>query len=133
MRGETGRRTGREGGRPRSTRLIFHKFEKHTRGSRCVNLNFSAAMGRRVRQGVAEEEERKRMADVPRVLAGIVVWKCHRAYGAEFRRTLFVSPGASVFFLSRSRRIRVVPRGDSSVVPETPSFPAELRFPFSSH
>lgn len=26
----------------RPARLIFHKFEKHTRGSRCVNLNFSA-------------------------------------------------------------------------------------------
>lgn len=25
-----------------AARLIFHKFEKHTRGSRCVNLNFSA-------------------------------------------------------------------------------------------
>lgn len=27
---------------PLAARLIFHKFEKHTRGSRCVNLNFSA-------------------------------------------------------------------------------------------
>lgn len=28
---------------PLMARLIFHKFEKHTRGSRCVNLNFSVA------------------------------------------------------------------------------------------
>lgn len=56
-----GRRGGGEGGKPREerkgrggvaegprpARLIFHKFEKHTRGSRCVNLNFSSAAARR--------------------------------------------------------------------------------------
>lgn len=34
------------GWRRPSARLIFHKFEKHTRGSRCVNLNFSVAAAR---------------------------------------------------------------------------------------
>lgn len=114
MTGSKRKRGEEDRERGRSTRLIFHKFEKHTRGSRCVNLNFSVATRRGVRQGVAEKRGWRMFLECGR---GIVVWKCHWAYGAEFRETLFVSPGASVFFLfpleANSQRQRR---------PETPSF-----------
>lgn len=58
---------------PLAARLIFHKFEKHTRGSRCVNLNFSAP----VRQSRVFLEGKE------------AAWKGHWAYGAEFRTTFF--------------------------------------------
>ena len=58
---------------PLAARLIFHKFEKHTRGSQCVNLNFSAP----VRQSRVFLEGKE------------AAWKGHWAYGAEFRTTFF--------------------------------------------
>lgn len=73
---------------PLAARLIFHKFEKHTRGSRCVNLNFSAP----VRQSRVFLEGKE------------AAWKGHWAYGAEFRTTFF--PPSLFFLLLEIRGLR---------------------------